>query len=284
MSTALDIQHHPERQRFSTEPRPGLHGELDYQRRGEQLLITHTGVDPALRGQGVAAQLVEAALAWLAPQGLQLVPACSYVQLHLRRHAHWQRLLAPAAAQAVLNEWFGAPGSAEDGQIQAKWFRKNPDFDRQLQQRFGAGIDDALAGGLRDWDDTPWGLLARVLLLDQFTRNTGRDTPRAFAGDALALEAALALIPRWQDLGPLQRWFALMPLEHAEDAALQARCVREFEALAAQDARLADALDYARRHEAVIRRFGRFPHRNAILGRESTAEERDYLAQPGAGF
>ena len=85
-------------------------------------------------------------------------------------------------------------------------------------------------------------------------------------------------------LEPLQRWFALMPLEHAEDLALQRRAVTEFEALTLADARLADALDYARRHQQVIERFGRFPHRNQLLGRASTLEESAYLAQPGSGF
>jgi len=125
-----------------------------------------------------------------------------------------------------------------------------------------------------------------VLLLDQFTRNAFRGQPRAFAGDVQALRSALALIDRGQDkqLSALQRWFIYLPLEHAEDLALQQRCVALFEALASADASLAGALDYARRHLAVIERFGRFPHRNAILGRPTSAAELDYLAQPGSGF
>jgi len=128
--------------------------------------------------------------------------------------------------------------------------------------------------------------LAEILLLDQFTRNVFRGTPRAFAGDARALVLAQQLVAGGAHLAlhTVQRSFAYLPFEHAEDAALQAESVRLFTALAAADAGRADALDYAVRHQAVIQRFGRFPHRNAILGRSSSAEELAYLAQPGAGF
>jgi uncharacterized protein (DUF924 family) len=147
-----------------------------------------------------------------------------------------------------------------------------------------------LAGGLRDWDREPdlepYGALARLVLLDQFTRNVFRGSARAFAGDELARDAALALIERGGEraLSPVQRVFVYLPLEHAEDMALQQRSVALFEALAAEDPGLESTADYARRHREVIARFGRFPHRNAALGRESTAEERAYLAQPGSGF
>ena len=128
--------------------------------------------------------------------------------------------------------------------------------------------------------------LAEILLLDQFTRNIFRGQPRAFAGDARALALAQALVASGADraLTTIERWFAYLPFEHAESLPLQDKSVRLFTALAAEDERLADALDYAQRHRDVIRRFGRFPHRNAVLGRPSTADERDYLAQPGAGF
>ncbi len=278
------IQHHPDARCFLAQPQPGLQCRLDYERHGEQLIITHTGVPAQLRGQGLAAQLVETAARWLAEFPLQLVPGCSYVRHWLSAHPRWQRLLTPAAAQRVLNEWFGAPGSAQDGQVQMKWFKKDPAFDAELRDRFGALVEQALAGGLREWESTPWGALARIVVLDQFTRNIHRDTPLAFAGDALALAAALALLPRAQELGTLERWFVAMPLEHAEDLAMQDRSVATFEALAAEDARLADALDYAIRHRDVIARFGRFPHRNEILGRESTPDELEFLKQPGSRF
>ena len=193
----------------------------------------------------------------------------------------------PAAAQQVLNFWFGPLGGPDEGRLRTAWFSKNPAFDAEIRERFGALIEQALAGGLHDWDaGGAQGALARILLLDQFTRNSFRDTARAFAGDTLALAAALTLIDAGGDraLTTLQRVFAYLPLEHAEDLALQRRSVALFEALAAEDAQQAGALDYARRHLAVIERFGRFPHRNQALGRASSPAELDYLAQPGAGF
>ncbi|WAC75501.1 DUF924 family protein [Roseateles sp. SL47] len=278
------IQHHPDQHCFLAQPQPGLHCRLDYERHGEQLIITHTGVPAQLRGQGLAGQLVETAVRWLASQTLQLVPGCTYVRKWLEHQPRWQRLTAPAAAQRVLNAWFGVPGSEADGQVQSQWFKKDAGFDASLRERFGPLVESALQGDLTNWDRNPWGALARILLLDQFTRNIFRDTPRAFAGDALALVAALALRPCLQGLSPLERWFALMPLEHAESLELQTQCVQAFEALAAEDARLQGALDFARRHLEVIRRFGRFPHRNEILGRISTPEEVAFLQQPGSRF
>ena len=281
----MDIVHDAQRQCFEAFV-DGHRCELDYQRDGERLLITHTGTAPALRGRGLAGELVEHALHWLAPLGLQLLPLCSYVRVHVERHQRWQRLLAPALAQRVLNFWFGPLGSATDGQQRAEWFRKDEAFDAQIREGFGTLIEQALAGGLRDWDREPYGALARLVLLDQFTRNTFRGTARAFAGDALAREAALALIERGGDraLSTVQRVFVYLPLEHAEDMALQQRSVELFEALATEDARLESTADYARRHREVIARYGRFPHRNAALGRTSTADEVAYLAQPGSGF
>jgi uncharacterized protein (DUF924 family)/predicted GNAT family acetyltransferase len=281
----LFIQHQQASSRFSATV-DGHALELDYLRRGDQVIFTHTGTAPALRGRGLAAELVEHALQWLAPQGLQLVPDCSYVGAYLARHTRWQRLLLPAAAQAVLNYWFGALGSPDDQQIRMLWFKKSDATDAEIIDRFGPLIEQALAGGLRDWEATPLGRLARILLLDQFTRNSFRNCGRAFAGDVLGLPAAFELLDSaaFAQLEPLQRWFALLPLEHAEDRTIQQRSVTEFAALAAVDARLANALDYAHRHQAVIERFGRFPHRNALLGRESSAEELAYLAQPGSGF
>lgn len=188
--------------------------------------------------------------------------------------------------QPVLDFWFGAPGSPEHGQIRKVWFEKDAAFDATIAQRFGAAIEAALGGGLRDWDATPQGALARIVLLDQFTRNVFRGTARAFAGDALALEAAQALVDGGGDraLRTEQRVFAYLPFEHAERLDLQDVSVRLFAALAAEDPRLAENLDYAHRHRVIIERFGRYPHRNAALGRASTAEEAAFLQQPGSGF
>lgn len=189
-------------------------------------------------------------------------------------------------ARAVLDFWFGAPGSATDGKPRAEWFRKSDAFDRTIERAFAPLIEAALGGALRDWDGQPASALARILLLDQFTRNVFRDTPRAFAGDALALAAAQALVASGGDLGlsPWQRSFVYLPFEHAEDLAMQDESMRLFTRLDGEAQGFAATLDYARRHRAIIERFGRFPHRNAILGRESTPEELAFLQQPGSSF
>jgi uncharacterized protein (DUF924 family) len=179
----------------------------------------------------------------------------------------------------VLDFWFQQPPR--------NWFRKNAEFDATIRTHFGATIDVALAGGLRTWDEEgAAGTLARILVLDQFTRNAWRDTPTAFAGDALALSAAVDLVEQGRDaeLTPQQRAFAYMPFEHAEDADMQARAVALFGQLAAAHPGFDDMLDFAQRHSKVIARFGRFPHRNAILGRVSTLEEALFLTEPGSGF
>ena len=187
----------------------------------------------------------------------------------------------------VLDFWFGVPGSPDAGKPRRAWFVKKDDFDATIRTRFGATIEQALAGGLRDWDAAgPQGTLARILVLDQFTRNAYRNTPQSFAGDALALAAARALVDTGADraLAPLQRAFVYMPFEHAEDATMQARAVELFGMLAAEHPGFDDMLDYAHRHRVVIARFGRFPHRNDILGRTSTPEEVEFLRQPGSRF
>jgi uncharacterized protein (DUF924 family) len=185
----------------------------------------------------------------------------------------------------VLEFWFGAGDEASSLAARDDWFRKDDAFDAAIRTGFGALIAEALAGGLGDWCASPRGALARVIVLDQFTRNAFRGTPQAFAGDARALATARDAIARGYDaaLAPRERHFLYMPFEHSEAMADQERSVALFEALA-RDTGLDDPLDWAIRHADVIRRFGRFPHRNAILGRPSTPAELEYLAQPGSGF
>jgi uncharacterized protein (DUF924 family) len=187
-------------------------------------------------------------------------------------------------AQAVLDFWFA-------GELPRKeWFQKSAAFDREIEQRFGAQIAQALEGGLHPWDaEGPPAALARILVLDQFCRNVYRDTPLAFAGDHQALEAALDMIDAGEDqtLSPFQRAFVYMPLEHAEDLAMQEQAVALFARLAEAEQGnqgIAGMLDYARRHRDVIKRFGRFPHRNEILQRASTPAELEFLQQPGSKF
>lgn len=195
--------------------------------------------------------------------------------------------MALITSQDVLDFWFLPIGDNGHNAQRAEWFRKDEQFDRQIREQFGAAVEQAVAGGLRRWDDEgAQGTLARIVMLDQMTRNVYRGTAQAFAGDALALEAALALDGSGanQTLPPVQRLFSYMPFEHAEDLALQQRSLDRFEMLNASAGGFAGTYDFARRHYDVIRRFGRFPHRNAILGRESTPEEREFLRQPGSGF
>jgi uncharacterized protein (DUF924 family) len=186
-------------------------------------------------------------------------------------------------AQAVLDFWFGQPPAAAP---RSEWFKKDASFDALIQQRFDPLIENALAGGLLDWlRDGPSGL-ARILLLDQFTRNSFRGTARAFAGDARALSCAQALVAQgWHlTLSPLQRWFVYLPFEHSEDLAVQREGMHLFDLLAQQHTELADAREWAHKHFVVIQQFGRYPHRNAILGRISTPAELAFLQQPGSSF
>ena len=188
-------------------------------------------------------------------------------------------------ARSVLDFWFGAPGTPEHGTARIEWFRKDPAFDAQIGSRFGETVAIALAGGLGEWCVDARGALARVIVLDQFTRNMFRDTPQAFAGDARALATAEDAIARGLDreLDMHERWFLYLPFEHAESEAAQRRSLELFTALA-RDSGNEGPLDWARKHADVIFRFGRYPHRNAILGRDSTPEEIAFLAQPGSSF
>ena len=192
-----------------------------------------------------------------------------------------------ATAQDVLDFWFLPIGVKGHNTQRPEWFRKDDAFDAQVRAQFGELVEQALQGGLRHWDDEgTQGTLARIVVLDQFTRNIHRGTPKAFAGDALALEAALALDDSGanQTLPPVQRVFAYLPFEHAESLSMQLRSVDLFDMLRSSATGFDSTFDYARRHYEIIRRFGRFPHRNAILGRPSTAEEVEFLKQPGSGF
>jgi uncharacterized protein (DUF924 family) len=190
-------------------------------------------------------------------------------------------MTATPLSDAVLDFWFGPVPHA----IRDVWFRKDAAFDAAIRARFGAAVESALAGEPGTDTETPRGALAAVVLLDQFTRNIFRDTPRAFAGDAQALSLARAVVDRGadRDLDPFERWFLYLPFEHAEDAAMQERSLALFGALK-RDSGLAAPLEWAEKHAAVIRRFGRYPHRNAILGRATTPEEAAFLAEPGSRF
>ena len=184
----------------------------------------------------------------------------------------------------ILDFWF-EPAHA------AHWFAADAWFDQQICQRFGTAVEAAASGRLDDWAVKAESWLSLLVLLDQFPRNLYRGDARAWENDVKAQRVVLSGLDDGFDqaLPPLQRVFAYLPLEHAEDMRLQQRSVALFEDLhapvdAVERDRYAEFLGYARRHREVIARFGRFPHRNAALGRVSTPGEVSYLAQPGAGF
>ena len=191
----------------------------------------------------------------------------------------------PRAAE-VLDFWFGRPGDAHHLQTREQWFRKDLAFDAQIAQRFGALIDAALRGELAPWAQQPQSALAQLIVLDQFTRNTRRGTAGMFAGDARALAAARELCASGADrrMAGVQRQFVYLPFEHSEDRADQLECLRLFAQLGRDEPALAGLLEWAQKHHDIVARFGRFPHRNATLGRASTAEEIEFLKQPGSAF
>jgi uncharacterized protein (DUF924 family) len=162
---------------------------------------------------------------------------------------------------------------------QKKWFNKDEAFDREIAERFGALHAEAAAGKLSDWAGSPEGALALILLLDQFSRNLFRGSPQTFAQDARALEVARESLDAGFDkeVEPELRMFFYMPFMHSEAIADQQRCVSLFHSLSG-----GEALKHAHEHEQIIRRFGRFPHRNAVLGRHTSTAEQSFL--DGGGF
>ncbi|MDX6752388.1 DUF924 family protein [Geminicoccaceae bacterium 1502E] len=174
----------------------------------------------------------------------------------------------------ILDFWFAS-------ETKPRWFAADPAFDEEIRGRFEGAMETALAGGFEEWRERAAGTLALLLLLDQFPRNLRRGTAGAYAGDARALEVAGAAVRRGQDLEVAveQRLFFYLPFEHSETMADQELAVSLV-------GRLGDPmlLDYAQRHLDIVRRFGRFPHRNKALGRATSREEEAFLEQPGSSF
>ena len=197
------------------------------------------------------------------------------------------------SAETILQYWFGtATDDLEVAQQCAnKWWKKDPEVDREIQQRFAGVLDAAASGRLEDWLGAARGRLAMIILIDQFSRNIFRNSARAYANDALALawckDGIAAGVER--ELRAIERVFLYLPLEHSESVEDQIRSVELFGVLArsappAQSKLFEDYLNYAQRHLDIVQQFGRFPHRNAILGRESTEAEVAFLQQPGSSF
>jgi uncharacterized protein (DUF924 family) len=183
--------------------------------------------------------------------------------------------------RALLEFWFGAPGAPEHDQPRKLWFERNDAFDAGLRERFGADHARACAGGCDGWAETADGALALVLLLDQLSRNLHRGQPEAFANDAHARDVVRHALERGFDqaVAPVRRLFFYMPLMHSEELADQERSIALIAALPAGPGRDSN-LASARQHRDIVARFGRFPHRNLVLGRPSTPAETAFLATP----
>ena len=176
--------------------------------------------------------------------------------------------------EVILNFWFKECKPEQ-------WFKKNEDFDKMIENRFFIAIKNAIAGKLRNWEESETGCLALIILLDQFTRNVFRDTPRAFAGDKRALALSQLCCDKDYLTNPdiQRRQFMLMPMMHSENLAVQDASLPLFKKYASKK-----DYEYAEKHREIIARFGRFPHRNVILGRKSINEELEFLKQPGSSF
>lgn len=181
----------------------------------------------------------------------------------------------------ILEFWFGKSGDADYGKPKSYWFNSTPEIDKQIRHDFGDLYDQAAQGQLQSWQDTPEGCLSLIILFDQFSRNLFRGTPQVFATDSRALSIAKEAILKGfdQKLPLFQRSFLYMPFMHSESLSDQLKSVELFTSSGAEA-----GIDYAVRHKDIIQRFGRFPHRNAILNRESTPDEIEFLKQPGSSF
>ena len=192
----------------------------------------------------------------------------------------------PERAQALIAVWFGAPGDPLREERRQIWFRSTPEHDEMLRELFVADYERAAAGALADWETAPEAALALVLLLDQIPRNMFRETPRCYATDAMARAVADRAMARGFDMKvpPAWRLFFYMPLHHSEDLADQRRAMALVAHLPHRgDPERGENRRYGLPYVDVIERFGRFPHRNAILGRESTPEELAFIAKPKPG-
>ncbi len=199
--------------------------------------------------------------------------------------------LVPERAQQILDFWFGslADASTYPSEKVAAWSGINAETDREIREQFSLDVQQAASGEFNDWRKTPKGRLALIILLDQFPRHLFRNTPQSMALDAMARGLAMEGVQKGDDkkLYPLERAFFYLPFQHAEDAGFQALSVAYYTQLVEQSPDtikpyMQQFLNFALLHQQAIARFGRFPHRNAILGRESTPEERVYLSQRGS--
>lgn len=190
-----------------------------------------------------------------------------------------------ATQNQLLQFWFGEPGPKGEvhADKQSRWWKKSDDFDNLCREQFEPQLKAASAGTLEAPTDSARGGLAYIILCDQLSRNMYRDTPGAFASDPLALAVTQRLIATGMldDLSPVEKSFALMPLMHCEELSVQEQSIEQFAKLKKEGK---DNLGFAEKHKVIIDRFGRYPHRNSILGRESTSEEISFLTESGSSF
>ena len=189
-------------------------------------------------------------------------------------HKAWWNMSKTTTVDEVLNFWFNECTPEQ-------WYKKDADFDALIFRRFETTVSAALKGEMEAWQTDLKGCLAIILMLDQFTRNIFRNTPKAFLGDKKALELSLICRDKGylQHDNPSYRQFMLMPMMHSEDIAIQEQSLPLFKEFTSER-----IYGYAVKHRDIIQRFGRFPHRNEILGRISTEEEIEFLKQPGSSF
>ena len=191
------------------------------------------------------------------------------------------------SAQAVLDFWYGPKDSEEFGSYRDVWFSLSEglEFDTACREHCKIHYDRAVAGDYEAWRDTPLGCLALIILFDQIPRNIFRGDAKSFATDVRALEIARLVVEKgWDaDMLEVERLFAYLPFEHSENLDDQRRCVSLYRSLPESDKK-EDWISYAVQHMEIVERFGRFPHRNEILGRDSTAEEIDFLDETGLRF
>jgi uncharacterized protein (DUF924 family) len=183
--------------------------------------------------------------------------------------------------QEILDFWFLPEDHKDYGKPRETWFKKDDGFDAEIRDRFLVDFEKAEAGEYLDWTESARGSLALILLFDQFTRNMFRESPRAFSADGKAREIARHMLSCgfYNELDPVQKQFAALPFEHSEDMEDQKLSLQLFRELGSDE-----LVDYAERHYVIVERFGRFPHRNAQLGRQSTKEEEAFLKEPNSSF
>lgn len=191
----------------------------------------------------------------------------------------------PSEPQEILNFWFGREGEEGYGEFREEWFKKDGGFDAEIRDRFLEDYERAARGEYDRWQKEAESCLALVILLDQFPRNLFRGDPRTHATDDKVLSISHGAVQKGLDrkLPPFQRHFLYMPFMHSEDLEDQRQSVALFQELASEE-NGPDVTEYAEGHRDIVERFGRFPHRNEILGRETTREEAEFLEQPGSSF